>query len=169
MDIKSTLRSEFSTFYDKYWHFPLLFTHFLSNFVVTNIYALFDIPLKNSNLQLLRGDFQKKRYFLGIFPKRGGGHPISQNFCKITKSFLACQIHPKVLKHVFHTGGTQSSTTCGAIDDRRISLKAIDERVFTKFRDKKCCTYKFVQQKCRIYPFSIDRPDFLSIENLVFR
>ena len=50
---------------------------------------------------------KKKRYFLGIFPKRGeGGHPISQNFCKITKSFLACQIHPKVLKHVFHTGGS---------------------------------------------------------------
>ena len=48
----------------------------------------------------------------------------------------------------------QSSTTCGAIDDRRISLKAIDERVFTKFRDKKCRIYKFVQQKCRIYPFS---------------
>ena len=55
----------------------------------------------------LRGVFQKKkRYFLGIFPKRGGGHPNSQNFCKITKSFLACQIHPKVLKHVFHTGGS---------------------------------------------------------------
>ena len=30
----------------------------------------------------------------------------------------------------------QSSTTCGAIDDRRISLKAIDEHVFTKFCDK---------------------------------
>ena len=41
------------------------------------------------------------------FPKGGGGgHPNSQNFCKITKSFLACQIHPKVLKHVFHTGGS---------------------------------------------------------------
>ena len=37
----------------------------------------------------------------------------------------------------------QSSTTCGAIDDRRISLKAIDERVFTKFRDKKCRIYRF--------------------------
>ena len=48
----------------------------------------------------------------------------------------------------------QSSTTCGAIDDRRISLKAIDERVFAKFRDKKCRIYKFAQQKCRIYPFS---------------
>ena len=48
----------------------------------------------------------------------------------------------------------QSSTTCGAIDDRRISLKAIDERVFTKFCDKKCRIYKFAQQKCRIYPFS---------------
>ena len=48
----------------------------------------------------------------------------------------------------------QSSTTCGASDDRRISLKAIDERVFTKFRNKKCRIYKFAQQKCRIYPFS---------------
>ena len=48
----------------------------------------------------------------------------------------------------------QSSTTCGAIDDRRISLKAIDERVFTKFRDKKCRIYPFSWQKCRIYPFS---------------
>ena len=58
---------------------------------------------------VVRGVFQKgKRYFLGIFPERGGGwgHPNSQNFCKITKSFLACQIHPKVLKHVFHTGGS---------------------------------------------------------------
>ena len=55
----------------------------------------------------LGGSSKKKRYFLGIFPKRGeGGHPISQNFCKITKSFLACQIHPKVLKHVFYTGGS---------------------------------------------------------------
>ena len=45
-------------------------------------------------------DSKEKRYFLGIFPKRGGGgHPISQNFCTITKSFLACQIHPKMLKH----------------------------------------------------------------------
>ena len=37
----------------------------------------------------------------------------------------------------------QSSTTWRAIDDRRLSLKAIDERVFTKFRDKKCRIYKF--------------------------
>ena len=49
---------------------------------------------------------------------------------------------------------SQSSTTWRAIDDRRLSLKAIDERVFTKFRDKKCRIYKFAQQKCRIYPFS---------------
>ena len=37
----------------------------------------------------------------------------------------------------------QSSRTWRAIDDRRLSLKAIDERVFTKFRDKKCRIYKF--------------------------
>ena len=30
----------------------------------------------------------------------------------------------------------QCSTICGAIEDRSISLKAIDERVFTNFRDK---------------------------------
>ena len=50
---------------------------------------------------------KKKPVFFGNFSQKGGGgHPISQNFCKITKSFLACQIHPKVLKHVFHTGGS---------------------------------------------------------------
>ena len=49
---------------------------------------------------------KKNGIFWEFFPKGGGGHPISQNFCKITKSFLACQIHPKVLKHVFHTGGS---------------------------------------------------------------
>ena len=60
-----------------------------------------------NDLLKLGGTSKKKRYFLGIFPNRGGrGHPISQNFCKITKSFLACQIHPKMLKHVFHTGGS---------------------------------------------------------------
>ena len=48
---------------------------------------------------------KNKRYFWEFFPK-WGGHPISQNFCTITKSFLACQIHPKMLKHVFHTGGS---------------------------------------------------------------
>ncbi len=51
------------------------------------------------------GGVQKKQYFLGIFPKMGVGHPISQNFCKITKSFLACQIHPKMLKHVLQRWG----------------------------------------------------------------
>ena len=54
-----------------------------------------------------KGDRPKKTIFFGNFSQNGGGgHPNSQNFCKITKSFLACQIHPKVLKHVFHTGGS---------------------------------------------------------------
>ena len=44
----------------------------------------------------LGGTSKKNRYFWGFFPKGGGGHPISQNFCTITKSFLACQIHPKI-------------------------------------------------------------------------
>ena len=57
-------------------------------------------------------------------------------------------------KRSYNMTGNQSSTTWRAIDDRRLSLKAIDERVFTKFRDKKCRIYKFAQQKCRIYPFS---------------
>ena len=43
----------------------------------------------------LGGTAKKKTVFFGNFPKRGGRHPNSQNFCKITKSFLACQIHPK--------------------------------------------------------------------------
>ncbi len=50
----------------------------------------------------------QKTVLFGNFSQNGGGggHPNSQNFCKITKSFLACQIHPKMLKHVFHTGGS---------------------------------------------------------------
>ena len=63
--------------------------------------------LQPKSLFKVRWDCQKKNgIFWEFFPKGGGGHPISQNFCKITKSFLACQIHPKVLKHVFHTGGS---------------------------------------------------------------
>ena len=49
---------------------------------------------------------KKTGFFGNFFQKGGGGHPNSQKCCKITKSFLACQIHPKVLKHVFHTGGS---------------------------------------------------------------
>ena len=53
------------------------------------------------------GGLLKKTVFFGNFSQNGGGgHPISQNFCTITKSFLACQIHPKMLKHVFHTEGS---------------------------------------------------------------
>ena len=66
--------------------------------------AMFDWS-DTQTLKPLRWDFQKKNgIFWEFFPK--GGEPNSQNFCKITKSFLACQIHPKVLKHVFHTGGS---------------------------------------------------------------
>ena len=53
----------------------------------------------------LRGECKKTRYFWEFFPKWGGGHSISQFFCKITKSFLACQIHPKMLKHVLQRWG----------------------------------------------------------------
>ena len=49
---------------------------------------------------------KKTGFFGNFFQKGGGGHPNSQKCCKITKSFLACQIHPKVLKHVFHTEGS---------------------------------------------------------------
>ena len=49
---------------------------------------------------------EKYGIFWEFFPKwGGGGHPNSQNFCKITKSFLACQIHPKMLKHVLQRWG----------------------------------------------------------------
>ena len=34
---------------------------------------------------------KKKRDFLGIFPKGGGGLLKSQNFCKFTKCFFVCQ------------------------------------------------------------------------------
>ena len=37
--------AKFSTFYGKYGHFPHRFTHF---FVVTDVYALFDIPSEKS-------------------------------------------------------------------------------------------------------------------------
>ena len=62
--------------------------------------------------------------------------------------------HPWIEILILMVSLSQSSTTWRAIDDRRLSLKAFDERVFTKFRDKKCRIYKFAQQKCRIYPFS---------------
>ena len=45
----------------------------------------------------------RKKYgiFLEFFPYGGGeGLPKSQNFCDLTKSFLACQNHSEVLKHV---------------------------------------------------------------------
>ena len=83
----------------------------------------------------------------------------------------------------------QCSTICGAIDDRSISLKAIDECVFTKFCDKNavftnlrnknavfihfcdknavfthfCVKNQTIQRK-----FVIDRTDFLSVENLFY-
>ena len=42
----------------------------------------------------------------GNFSHRGGeGLPNSQNFCKLTKCFFACQIHSEVLKHVLQRGG----------------------------------------------------------------
>ena len=49
MDIKRPFEirivAKFSTFYGKYGHFPHRFTHF---FVVTDVYALFDIPSEKS-------------------------------------------------------------------------------------------------------------------------
>ena len=65
------------------------------------------------NLAALRWDIQEKlrdkvktklRDYLGIFPNmRGGGLLNSQNFCKFTKSFLVCQNHSEVLKHVLQS------------------------------------------------------------------
>ena len=44
--------------------------------------------------------------YLGIFHNMGGrGLTNSQNFCKLTKYFFACQIHSEVLKHVLQRGG----------------------------------------------------------------
>ena len=41
----------------------------------------------------IRDAAEKKRDFLGIFPKGGGGLLKSQNFCKFTKCFFVCQNH----------------------------------------------------------------------------
>ena len=42
----------------------------------------------------------------GNFSQHGGGGLLnSQNFCKFTKSFLVCQNHSEVLKHVLQWGG----------------------------------------------------------------
>ena len=42
----------------------------------------------------VRDAAEKKRDFLGIFPKGGGGGLLkSQNFCKFTKCFFVCQNH----------------------------------------------------------------------------
>ena len=58
---------------------------------------------------LIRYALEKKlRDYLGIFHikgGKGGGLPNSQNFCKLTKCFFACQIHSEVLKHVLQRGG----------------------------------------------------------------
>ena len=44
----------------------------------------------------------QKIVLFGDFPQHWGwgGHPNSQNFCRITKSFLECYIHSEALKHV---------------------------------------------------------------------
>ena len=56
---------------------------------------------KVSEIFRYQGSVPKKTVIFGNFSQKGGGgHPNSQNFCKITMSFLACQIHPKVLKLV---------------------------------------------------------------------
>ena len=57
---------------------------------------------------LAKGSTQKK--ITGLFGNfsqhRGGGGLLnSQNFCKFTKSFLVCQNHSEVLKHVLQWGG----------------------------------------------------------------
>ena len=57
-------------------------------------------------LHLLRNALKKIGDYLGIFPNFfWGGLPNSQNFCKLTKCFFACQIHSEVLKHVLQRGG----------------------------------------------------------------
>ena len=55
----------------------------------------------------LKGRSQKENTgLLGDFSQHGGrGLPNSQNFCKLTKYFFACQIHSEVLKHVLQRGG----------------------------------------------------------------
>ena len=59
-----------------------------------------------SKKETLREALKKKlRDYLGIFPNMGGGLLNSQNFCKFTKSFLVCQNHSEVLKHVLQWGG----------------------------------------------------------------
>ena len=52
------------------------------------------------------------------------GHPTSQNFCKITKSFLACQIHPKTALNSFpnNTRYSRSAACAVALDDNNIFL-----------------------------------------------
>ena len=51
---------------------------------------------------------------------------------KITKKYLFTLIYP-----------SQSGITCGAIDEPRISSKAIDEGVIIKFRDKNVVIARF--------------------------
>ena len=62
-------------------------------------------PHKDDDIQKEHFDLgtfsEKKRENVGILKKnRGGGLPKSQFFYNLTKCFLACQIHSKVLKHV---------------------------------------------------------------------
>ena len=58
-------------------------------------------------------------------------HEMFEQLCLLDKYRIADNISLSVLIDI------QSSTILGAIDDRSISLKAVDENVFTYLRDKK--------------------------------
>ena len=65
------------------------------------------VSMFNLYLVQLREILKKKTIFFGNFSPKGGGGglPKSQNFCKLAKYFVECQIHSEVLKHVLQRGG----------------------------------------------------------------
>ena len=53
----------------------------------------------------LRGEVNKKQDFFLTLSENGGVNPCQKTFVKNPKLFIACQIHPKMLKHVLQRWG----------------------------------------------------------------
>ena len=94
--VESLKNSYPGAFYARAWVY-FMTTLLCRDLFSLTIFGLLYTPGK-FDASMLRGVFQKKkRYFLGIFPKRGGrGSPHSQNFCVITIAIKTPLRHLKI-------------------------------------------------------------------------